>query len=1475
MPELNFKITGDDSELKKTLANIAKVAKENGDKIAKEVLKSTDLEVKSREKTLKATQDQKKASDEIVKGAQAEAKAQDAVTEAVKRKGSAFDAASKQIRPVQMSSSLDEVNASNRGRVGTIPSGTVVGAAEEFNRAANEARAFGNAAASANKAATETTVTTTDAIKEAIKTQNSLNLQLAAYRQTKSGAMDPAVVGEYNRRIKETQVEIAKLENIGKRGYDQLGNRIRATIGQKEILINRLRYFQDQLNYAKAPQSFVALNQKIQETENQLNRLANAGKKGFDELGNKIKETDAKANKFLNTIKGIGAALLAAFSVQMIVSWLTEAKQLAAKGEGIREAFAKLDNGKTLEMLRKATRGATSDIDLMSAALRAKNFQIAPELLAKGLELAGKVSRQTGQDITYLTDSFVNGLGRKSMLVLDNLQISQVQLRAEIKKTGDFQVAVANVVDAKLKAIGDVSDTSADRMARWATKIANMKEKIGQGINIVFNYDGLREATNEFYEQGLSAQKLQKQITPLLSKYDELTAKAQKNGGITKLSKVEQSLLKDVIKQVGDEIPGAITQFDKYGNAMALSTTRAKEFIKQQILVMQALNEDRIEKTTERIGDLTKKITPLKMQMDELAKTGKIMLPEVSIGGGGLGGSFGSSQNEMRRATEKEKKEIITKYQAISKTIAQQEALLASDSGQLLKKRQEQNDAFSKITTTDEVAEEKAEKARLKAEENLRKAAERQEAADAAALSAQENLQQRIQVLKDKFERDGLTKEQEARRAIVDEFKKLAFDIEQQGKKYDAYAKKYGAARALAVLGPKETTAQIEPIRKAAIQDLEYRQGVEKTKIDLDKQKALYVEYEDYKTKLGQSAADARFGKELNTFISYLDILKSKQKEIIDIVPEKRTGAQQEYLTWLESQIKVEVQSEQKKYDALVKEFIIYSDKRKALTEKYEADMADLTGKPGAQAERTTRYQDDINSLDDANVQKLHAYKALFKGIDQLSDANAKKVIANAQKMLNELVGQGKISKELADQIGKLINDTTVSLKDRMPDRLINLANQIDLVAEAVGGVDSEFGKLLHTLGNVVGQVGNIKKGMADFQTAQGSGDMLGQLSAGLGIFGAAFSIFKGVSSLFGDLKAGAEQQAYAAELQNKRTASLNKALERQVELINEAYGADKLDRFNAAILQSAANEKKYQDQLKDRFLLTGNKQTDAMIAAINEGGSLPGMSRDFVIKAIEFGGGVRLPKELEALQRLLDEGKLDAQTEIIVANLIEAAKVSKELANNLAADNIGSSLDSITDDFISNLTDGTRDFEKTFEDSIRNSILKGFKGKLIEQQLQAFYTQFAQATSDGNLSESEIATLKAAYMAASEKAKADFEALGKATGIDLTDLGDKASPNSLQGAYSTASQESINLLAGRTAAMAQAILDGNNIATKTGSTAIEQLNVSMQHLNVAIKTEQNTANTVVELKNAVTELKGINNKMSSPGNAAQAAGYN
>ena len=189
-------------------------------------------------------------------------------------------------------------------------------------------------------------------------------------------------------------------------------------------------------------------------------------------------------------MKKIGGAVAAAFAVDRIVSFTAEASKLAAAGEGIRKAFERVGDPKLLQGLRDATRGTVSDLNLMKGAVQAENFKIPLEKLATLFEFARRRAKETGISVDYLVESIVTGLGRRSIKILDNLQLTTNQLEAAMGGTamaaasiGELTAATALLAKQQMREMGDEVITTADRMKQLDTAIVNMKTEYGDMIN--------------------------------------------------------------------------------------------------------------------------------------------------------------------------------------------------------------------------------------------------------------------------------------------------------------------------------------------------------------------------------------------------------------------------------------------------------------------------------------------------------------------------------------------------------------------------------------------------------------------------------------------------------------------------------------------------------------------------------------------------------------------------------------------------------------------------------------------------------------------------------------------------------------------------------------------------------------------------------------------------------------------------------
>ena len=183
------------------------------------------------------------------------------------------------------------------------------------------------------------------------------------------------------------------------------------------------------------------------------------------------------AVKGIETFVGWGKSLLNTLS-----DTVDKSIELAESADGITHAFAKIGTTDYLQKLRTATKGTVSDIELMKAAVKAKDFRIPLEDLGKYLSFAQLKAQQTGQSLDYMVDSIVTGLGRKSPMILDNLGLSAAEIKEQTAKTGDFMKGVAKIVENNLAQAGETYISAADRAAQRTVALENAQRSLGEAL---------------------------------------------------------------------------------------------------------------------------------------------------------------------------------------------------------------------------------------------------------------------------------------------------------------------------------------------------------------------------------------------------------------------------------------------------------------------------------------------------------------------------------------------------------------------------------------------------------------------------------------------------------------------------------------------------------------------------------------------------------------------------------------------------------------------------------------------------------------------------------------------------------------------------------------------------------------------------------------------------------------------------------
>lgn len=244
---------------------------------------------------------------------------------------------------------------------------------------------------------------------------------------------------------------------------------------------NALTQKQQQSDFGKAmAQSLTQLQQKIRETKQEMHGLSAPGAQGGDGFLSGISgKMGGMLQVFGGNLMTKGVEMLSCLASE-IGDMVNQSVQLAKEGEGIRIAFERLGRGDILDGLRQATHGTVTDIELMKAAVKFNDFKLPVEELGTMLAFAQQKAKDTGQSVDYMVDSIVTGLGRKSLMILDNLGLSAAEIKEEMKKTGDMTTAVGSIIRKQMSEAGDYVETAADKAAQADVELKNSMEELGR-----------------------------------------------------------------------------------------------------------------------------------------------------------------------------------------------------------------------------------------------------------------------------------------------------------------------------------------------------------------------------------------------------------------------------------------------------------------------------------------------------------------------------------------------------------------------------------------------------------------------------------------------------------------------------------------------------------------------------------------------------------------------------------------------------------------------------------------------------------------------------------------------------------------------------------------------------------------------------------------------------------------------------------
>ena len=312
------------------------------------------------------------------------------------------------------------------------------------------------------------------------------------------------------------------------------------------------------------------INQELKQTSTLSDGIQQGGTGGGGLFGGG--KLDGMLQVFGGNLMTKGAGMLAGLASEM-GDMVKQGIELAKQGEGIRIAFQRLGRGDILDGLRQATHGTVTDLELMKAAVKFNDFKLPLEELGTMLAFAQQKAKDTGQSVDYMVDSIVTGLGRKSLMILDNLGLSAAQIKERMAETGDMTKAVGAIIREEMAKAGDYVETAADRATQANVQLENAMTRLGE------TFQPLTDTSNSMWTSIKigALDLLNNAVKPLIKALQEAGALGQKargNAGYENLG--GDAKINRLIANLGDgKSPKAyrtykaqMAEFDRYANSL-------------------------------------------------------------------------------------------------------------------------------------------------------------------------------------------------------------------------------------------------------------------------------------------------------------------------------------------------------------------------------------------------------------------------------------------------------------------------------------------------------------------------------------------------------------------------------------------------------------------------------------------------------------------------------------------------------------------------------------------------------------------------------------------------------------------------------------------------------------------------------------------------------------------------------------------
>jgi hypothetical protein len=304
--------------------------------------------------------------------------------------------------------------------------------------------------------------------------------------------VDKSDVEKSNQAVQQARNLTDQLKNASKSFTDQASKGNKEFQGSLEGLKIKLAQLRAQIDLTSRSDS-ARLNKLIGEYK-QVKHQVDEFNKSLKEVNRTQPEAAKGSQNLSGGLMGMYNAMrliMSAAIVRELVDITLEMARLNGQTEAVGNAFARQIpmSEALLARLRKATHGTIGDLELMQRALKFQNFGADVQKLPQLLEFAAIRAQQTGESVDYMVNSIVNGIGRKSLLILDNLGISAARLKEEFHgvslqalSVAEVTQGVANIMEEEMAKMGGYAENSATTVDQITVAVQELKVELAKRI---------------------------------------------------------------------------------------------------------------------------------------------------------------------------------------------------------------------------------------------------------------------------------------------------------------------------------------------------------------------------------------------------------------------------------------------------------------------------------------------------------------------------------------------------------------------------------------------------------------------------------------------------------------------------------------------------------------------------------------------------------------------------------------------------------------------------------------------------------------------------------------------------------------------------------------------------------------------------------------------------------------------------------